>query len=165
MNHNVLPRLWPAVLTQYGSAGGTHGGTFSRRFMAPMRILSWRSKLPMNLLSQSGAERGGFSTAFHESARHGWFNVRIVIWRVLCPRERENLRPHSTYSHRGLVSLKTAAASNQKSKSPPARTSGSLRLIMNRSLTAFLLCTLALTTYADEGMWLFNQPPRQLLHE
>ena len=38
MNHNVLPRLWPAVLTQYGSAGETHGSTFSRRFMAPKHL-------------------------------------------------------------------------------------------------------------------------------
>src|SRR6266536_1105401 len=33
---------------------------------------------------------------------------------------------------------------------------------MNHLLTALLSCTV-LTARADEGMWLFNQPPRQLL--
>ena len=60
MNHNVLPRLWLAVLTQYGSAGETHGSTFSRRFMAPMRVQNGRSKLPMNLSSNLGStDEGG----------------------------------------------------------------------------------------------------------
>jgi hypothetical protein len=32
-------------------------------------------------------------------------------------------------------------------------------------LPALLSCALPLSTFADEGMWLFNQPPRQLLRE
>jgi hypothetical protein len=36
---------------------------------------------------------------------------------------------------------------------------------MNRSHIALLISALALGTRADEGMWLFNQPPRQLLRE
>ena len=36
---------------------------------------------------------------------------------------------------------------------------------MKVSPSILLLCVLGSTTKADEGMWLFNQPPRQLLHE
>ena len=32
-------------------------------------------------------------------------------------------------------------------------------------LPALLSCALPLSTFADEGMWLFNQPPRQILRE
>jgi hypothetical protein len=36
---------------------------------------------------------------------------------------------------------------------------------MKTSLLAALFCILACATRADEGMWLFNQPPRQLLRD
>lgn len=36
---------------------------------------------------------------------------------------------------------------------------------MKRSLLGLLFLTLAFTAAADEGMWLFNQPPRQILRE
>ena len=36
---------------------------------------------------------------------------------------------------------------------------------MKRSLLVFSFCTLVLAPRADEGMWLFNQPPRHFLHE
>src|SRR3954452_17125500 len=36
---------------------------------------------------------------------------------------------------------------------------------MKFSLFAFCLCAAALPIRADEGMWLFNQPPRQILRE
>ncbi len=36
---------------------------------------------------------------------------------------------------------------------------------MKRSIFALVSCALTLTSPADEGMWLFNQPPRQLLRE
>ena len=36
---------------------------------------------------------------------------------------------------------------------------------MKRSSLAWLSCALAFGVYADEGMWLFNQPPRQILRE
>jgi len=36
---------------------------------------------------------------------------------------------------------------------------------MKRSLLALLPCALAFAAAADEGMWLYNQPPRQLLRE
>ncbi len=36
---------------------------------------------------------------------------------------------------------------------------------MKRSLIILLSCFAAWATNADEGMWLFNQPPRQILHE
>ena len=36
---------------------------------------------------------------------------------------------------------------------------------MKRSSLAWLFCALALGVHADEGMWLFNQPPRQTLRE
>lgn len=36
---------------------------------------------------------------------------------------------------------------------------------MKHFIFALVSCTLTLTSPADEGMWLFNQPPRQLLRE
>lgn len=36
---------------------------------------------------------------------------------------------------------------------------------MKRLSLAWLSCALAVGVYADEGMWLFNQPPRQILRE
>src|SRR2546430_7392435 len=36
---------------------------------------------------------------------------------------------------------------------------------MKHPLFCAVGCILALTASADEGMWLFNQPPRQLLRE
>ncbi len=36
---------------------------------------------------------------------------------------------------------------------------------MSRPLLCLLVCSSVLTVRADEGMWLFNQPPRQLLRE
>src|SRR3954463_16307507 len=36
---------------------------------------------------------------------------------------------------------------------------------MKHPISCLILCTSALTASADEGMWLFNQPPRQLLSE
>src|SRR5512141_498982 len=34
---------------------------------------------------------------------------------------------------------------------------------MNYSILTMLFCTLALSTRGDEGLWLFNQPPREIL--
>src|SRR6187402_2112172 len=36
---------------------------------------------------------------------------------------------------------------------------------MKAYLLASLLCIAAISNHADEGMWLYNQPPRQLLRE
>jgi hypothetical protein len=36
---------------------------------------------------------------------------------------------------------------------------------MKNSLIALSFCALAFAVRADEGMWLYNQPPRQLLRE
>jgi hypothetical protein len=36
---------------------------------------------------------------------------------------------------------------------------------MKNPLLALSICTLATRCFADEGMWLFNQPPRQLFHD
>src|SRR6266849_4408074 len=36
---------------------------------------------------------------------------------------------------------------------------------MYRSLFAMFLLGFSLVAFADEGMWLFNQPPRQILKE
>ena len=36
---------------------------------------------------------------------------------------------------------------------------------MKTSLPTMLSCALALGACADEGLWLFNQPPRELLRE
>ncbi len=40
-----------------------------------------------------------------------------------------------------------------------------LRGMTKQFLPALLSCALPLSTFADEGMWLFNQPPRQILRE
>ena len=39
------------------------------------------------------------------------------------------------------------------------------QLLMHRSLFAMFLLGFPLLALADEGMWLFNQPPRQILKE
>jgi len=36
---------------------------------------------------------------------------------------------------------------------------------MKRALLSLLFLSLACPLVADEGMWLFNQPPRQILHK
>src|SRR6185436_5634149 len=40
-----------------------------------------------------------------------------------------------------------------------------LRARMKTALLASLFCVSAISIFADEGMWLFNQPPRQLLRD
>src|ERR1041385_2924808 len=69
MNHNVLRGLWRAVLTQYGSAGETHGSTFARRFMAPMRV-----------------QIGGRSSPRAESRRRAVTRAAARCFGARCPR-------------------------------------------------------------------------------
>jgi len=40
-----------------------------------------------------------------------------------------------------------------------------LRVAMKYLLLAPFILAIAFRAFADEGMWLFNQPPRQLLRE
>jgi hypothetical protein len=54
---------------------------------------------------------------------------------------------------------------NTTLRSPRADPCVMLSPTMKRSLFGLYFCTLALAACADEGMWLFNAPPRQLLRE